>query len=66
MGSPYETFVLVEVVNTNISMSQPGTLHILRSYLDKARGEEALELLRDTFTPEHLRRFDLLTVPHID
>lgn len=68
MGTPYETFVMVETRDEIGSLvgSHKRIVRVIRTYADKANGDEALALLRDAFEPEHVRQFDLLTVPHVE
>jgi hypothetical protein len=74
MAGPFETFVLVEMQNIAVPnpaapgtvMPQPFLKRIIRTYTDKAVGEEAVALLRDAFAPDHVCQFDLLAIPHVD
>lgn len=44
----------------------PVIKRLIRTYTDKSVGEEALALLRDAFSPDHVCQFDLLAIPHVD
>lgn len=74
MPSQFETFVLVELYAQptfidlgNNMITESGASRsikcMIRTYDDKARGEDALKLLRDT-CPD--RKFDLIPVEHVD
>lgn len=81
MASQFETFVLVEMTVGQTAIvaggetgqraaltitPQPHIKRMIRTYEDKTVGENALELLRDAFAPDHARQFDLIPVAHID
>ena len=69
MSTQFETFVLVEIEQRVIERDEPTTtierfiVRMIRAYTDKARGEDAAQLLRDV-CPD--REFNLIPVEHVD